>query len=140
MKTPVDFGPVDMASRESPGSALLSFLDQGLPANETILVEVHQAVQAHFKWRILLLINQSFFAAVEIDVNQQQARFNARYVQRQHARGLDLERPPAINQDVPDPQCLVRIHPDFIAKVPRVSGARNLYLHAGDRAPGNAKA
>ena len=98
-----------------------------------------QATQAHFKRRILLLVDQRFLAAVEIDFDQQQTRFDARDIQRQHARGLNIESPAGSHQFIPNSQCLVAGNPNFITEVARVTRARNLDRHSGDRAFGDAK-
>ncbi len=119
--------------------AALLFFNQCLPAHETILVEVHQTAETHFDRRILLLFNQSFLAAIEVDVDQEQARLDARDVERQHSGRGYVERPAALYQSIPHVQCAICIGPDFITEITRVSRAGNLNRHAGNPARRHAK-
>ena len=115
------------------------FFKQRLLAHETILVEVHQTAETHFERRILLFFNQRFLAAIEIDVDQKESRFDARDVERQHSCGCYVERPPACYQSIPHVQCPIGINPDFITEIARVSRAGNLNRHAGYLSRGYAK-
>src|SRR5439155_25593013 len=131
--------PVDLQSYDLLCMAAPLFFQQRRLAHETILVEVHQTAETHFERRILLFFNQGFLAAIEIDVDQEESRLDARDVERQHARGRDVERPAACYQSIPHVQGPIAFDPDFIAEIASVARAGNLNRHAGNPARGYAK-
>ena len=64
---------------------------------------------------------------------------DARDVERQHADRVEVERGAGRHDGVPDLQrCLPR-HPDLVAKVAGVAGARDIYRHAGNGPAGGAE-
>ena len=75
---------------------------------------------------ILLLRYQSFLAADVVHFNQQQARFNARHVERQHAGGMNIKALARVHERVPDLHgiaAVVHRNPNFITQIARVSRA-----------------
>ena len=76
--------------------------------------------------------DQRLLAAVEVDVDEQQAGFDARDVEREHAGRMDVEGPAAIHQRVPDVDRTIPRHPDLIAQIACVSRPRDLDGHSRD--------
>ena len=80
-------------------------------------------------------VDQRLLAAEEVDVDQQQPGLDARDVERQHAGRLDVERLAAAPSARPTPSTArPRRHPDLVAEIAGVAGARDVDRHAGDRA------
>ena len=80
-------------------------------------------------------VDQRLLAAEEVDVDQQQPGLDARDVEREHAGRLDVERPARLPSARPTraTRVLAR-HPDLVAEIAGVAGARDVDRHAGDRA------
>src|SRR5207237_4991877 len=120
----LDFSPIDLQTYDLFRATSLLFFNQCLLAHEAIFFEIHQPAQAHFKRRIFLFIDQGLLAAVKIDIDQKQTRFDARDVKSQHARGLDVERAATLNQVIPNVECLIGRDPDFINEIAGIDGER----------------
>ncbi len=89
-------------AREGMGGVPPLFLDQRATADKGTLVERDQPPKPHLKRRVLLGVDERLPAAIEIHVDQEQARLEARDVERQHARGLEIERLAFAHQHIPD--------------------------------------
>ena len=78
-------------------------------------------------------------AAEEVHLDQQQARLDARHVERQHPGRLDVERTAAFDERVPHLDRARGRHPDLVAEIAGVAGARDVHRHAGDGAARDAE-
>src|SRR6185436_18024070 len=101
--------------------------------------ELDEAAEPHLERRISLRLDQGLLAAVEVDVDQQQARFDAGDVEREHAGGVNVEGTAAAHQRIPDVDGAIPRHPDLVTEIARVAGARDVDRHAADGAAGHAE-
>src|SRR5262249_49536950 len=83
--------------------------------------------------------DQGFLAAVEIDIDQQQSRFDANDIQREHSRRMDVESPSFLDQCLPDFDSLVPWNPDLIPEIARITRSRDVHTDSGDFAAGDVK-
>ena len=95
---------------------------------------MHHLPEAQLVRRIFLRRNQRLLRADVIDFDQEQPRLHASHIERQHSGGMDIELLALVHQRVPDFDSFVPWHPNFVAEVAGVSGARNIHRHAGNLA------
>jgi hypothetical protein len=134
---PLDRRPIDLETDYlafPPGTCLV---DERLAADKGSGLELHEPAEAHFEWRIGLRVDQCLLGAVEVDVYEEQPCFDARHVEREHARRPDVEWTPAGDERVPDLDRAIPGNPDLVAEVARVSRAGNVDRHAGNRSAGH---
>jgi hypothetical protein len=113
---------------------------QGLLPHEARLVEADQAAETHLVRRVPLAVDHRLFRAEEVDVDEQQAR-PRRAPRRAPAcpAGLMSKGAPGLHQRVPDVDGACRGHPDLVAEIAGVPGARDLDAHAADHAARHAE-
>src|ERR1043165_4573934 len=70
----LDLRPIELESDNLTRRSAFLFFNERRLAHETILIKIYESPESHLKGRISLLINQRLFAAVEVDVNQQQQK------------------------------------------------------------------
>src|SRR5581483_1544359 len=133
------FGPVDFQPNEPALCAEALRFDQRIAADEVFFFELHHASETDLVGVITLRGNERFFAAVVVDVDQDQPSFNSRDVERQHARGMQVKLAADFNQRIPNSDGVLPIYPQFIAKVASVAGARDVERHARDTAVSHAE-
>ena len=72
-------------------------------------------------------------AGVVVHARHDQAGFKSCNIQRLHPRNAQGVILAGLNQRIPDGERLVEWHPEFVAKVAGVAGARDPYRRATDR-------
>ena len=100
---------------------------------------MHHLAEAQFVGRIFLRRDQRFLGAGVVHFDQQQSGFDPRHIQRQHSGGVNIELLALFHHRVPDFHRVVPRHPDFIAQIAGVSGARDVHGNAADLAAGHAE-
>src|SRR5215472_15317639 len=138
-----DLDPVHLQANQLPGNAALVLLDQRGFAHEVVFFEMHHPAEAKLVGRVLLLSDQRLLAAVVVDFDQKQSGFDAGNVEREHARGVNVERAAGVYERVPDfdrrVASAIQRYPDFVSEIAGVTGARDVHGHAGNFAAGYAK-
>ncbi len=127
---PVEVIPVDLEAHELPRRTALGFRAQRLLADAGRLLEVHEPPEADLVRRVLLRRDEGFARAHVVDVEEDQARFDARHVEGEHARRRDVVGPAHVHERVIDRLALLPGNPDLVAEVAGVSGARDLHRDA----------
>ncbi len=95
--------------------------------------------ESQFVGRELLRRDQRLLRTGVIDFNEQQASFHSGYVERQHARGVQIELLALVGQCVPHFHRIIPWHPDLIAEIAGITGARNVDRHSSNFAAGHTK-
>ena len=103
------------------------------------MLEIDQPIESHLERRVELRGRQRLARAEEVHVDEQQAGFDARDIEREQARRPQAEGGPDARERVPHRAGVVTVHPDLIAEVAGVAGARDLDGAAGDPARRHAK-
>ena len=112
---------------------------QRVAPNEILFLQIHQLAEANFKGRIFLRVDQRLFAGHIVDFNQDEPRLDARDVQSNHTRGMNVEGFALGDERVPDFDGVNPGHPDFKAEIAGVAGAGNVHGNARDFSVRNAK-
>src|SRR5262249_42280126 len=107
------------------------FVSKRSLADKATLVEINEAAQAHLKGRILLFFDKRFLAAIEVDIDQQQAGFNSRDVECEHARRMNIKGSPLVHERVPDADGVASGYPNLVAEIAGVTCAGNLNGNIG---------
>src|SRR5207302_11229135 len=115
--------PVDLEADDLARVPAAVLVEEGGAADERPFVELYKPAKAHLERRILLRFDDRFLAAVEVDLDQQQASFYTRHVERQHADCVNIERATARHERVPDVGRPIPRHPDLESQVARVATA-----------------
>src|SRR5215831_13972683 len=97
----LDLDPVHLQPHQLPGDTLFILPEQRGPSDKVFLLQMNHPAETKLKRRVLLLSDERLFAAVVIYLNQKQASFNAGYVERQHACGMNVEAATGIHKSVP---------------------------------------
>src|SRR5215471_2226307 len=103
--------------------------DERIPSDKFRFLQVDQSSEPQLKRRIFLLLDDGLLAAVEIDIDQQEAGFDTRNVQCQHPCRMNVECAAGVDERVPDLKTFVPIDPDFVAEIACISGSG--YVHRG---------
>src|SRR5262245_42231056 len=83
--------PVDFESHDLAKMAMLLLLDQRVATDEPCFFQIDEAAETQLEWRVFLPLYKRLLAAVEVDIDQQQAGFDARHIEREHASGMQVE-------------------------------------------------
>ena len=119
----LDGRPTDLEADDLPCRAAALFFSERRTADEWTFVELHEPAEPHFERRVLLRFDQRLFAAVEVDVDEQQSRFDASDVEREHAGWVNVEGLSCFHERVPDLDRAVPRHPDLEAEIACVARA-----------------
>ncbi len=114
-------------------------LDECRPADKRPLRQIHQTREAELEGRVLLRLDHRLLAAVEIDVDEEQSRFDAGDIEREHPGWVEIELRAGGDERIPHREGAGRRQPDLVTQIARVSRTRNINEHVGDRCAGGTK-
>ena len=103
------------------------FLGESGAADEALLGEVHGPAEVELERRGPLARDQRLAGGDVIDIDQHEARLDACQVERQHAGGHDAVGSPGRDECIPDGQGVGAVHPDLVAEIAGIAGARDLH-------------
>src|SRR5690348_14444607 len=112
---------------------------QSRATDEVLFLEMHHAAEAQLVRRELLRRNERLPRTGVIDIQQQQSRLNASYIQRQHARRMQIELLARASKCVPDAQRVFPVGPNLVAKIPCITGSGNVDRNSCNLAAGHAE-
>src|SRR5258708_1355345 len=130
--------PLELDADELPLRTALLFGGERLPADEALLVETHGPGEVELEGRRKLAVDERLARRDVVDVDQHQAGFDARDVERQHAGRHDAVAAAGIHQRVPQRERMLAIGPDLEAQIAGVAGARDSDRDAAQSGGGRA--
>src|SRR5205085_11869437 len=98
--------------------ALLLFDERRL-SDEFSFIKIDESSESQLERRILLRFDERLLAAVKVNVNQQQTGLDARNIEREHPRRMNVERCACVHERVPDFDRGFRRNPNLVAEVAR---------------------
>src|SRR4029079_652931 len=134
-----DVVPVDLEADDLPLRAARAQGGQRLTPDERALLLRAVSSEPKFEGRVALQVDLHLLRAVEVDVDEQQPRFDAGDVEREHASRARIEGAADLEEAIPDVHRAVPGHPDLVAEIAGVAGPRDVDWNSGDGAAGHAE-
>ena len=92
-----NFGPIDLKPDQLARCSVARLFQQRLSADELVFLQVDQLPQPDLVRRKLLRVDQRLLTARVIHIDQDQPGFDARHIERQHSRCMDVELAPGVH-------------------------------------------